>query len=231
MSGERSPEANAALTGSSAELIAQLAAARQRSEQLEASIASLKNHLAEVEGSLKSRDSGLSLARDIVRTRETELAQLQATLDGERSELARVRAELRNARRRIDTLEKIQSSWVGLFRSMGHKFRMMPTEMRQVARRTAEANRIKRDAILITQAGLFDEPWYLKQNPDVAEAGLSPLVHYLCHGWLEGRDPSATFSTKDYLALHDDVVARGLNPLVHYAKVGRLEGRKVKVEA
>ncbi|QEE39062.1 hypothetical protein FV241_14260 [Methylobacterium sp. WL2] len=34
---------------------------------------------------------------------------------------------------------------------------------------------------------LFDGPWYLRNNPDVAAAGLNPLLHYLDSGSAEGR--------------------------------------------
>ena len=29
---------------------------------------------------------------------------------------------------------------------------------------------------------LFDTDWYLQQNPDVAAAGMNPLLHYMQHG-------------------------------------------------
>lgn len=35
----------------------------------------------------------------------------------------------------------------------------------------------------------FDGAWYLAAYPDVAEAGVNPLVHYLLHGRAEGRLP------------------------------------------
>ncbi len=38
--------------------------------------------------------------------------------------------------------------------------------------------------------GLFDREWYLATNPDVAEAGMDPLVHYITYGAAEGRTPS-----------------------------------------
>ena len=38
---------------------------------------------------------------------------------------------------------------------------------------------------------LFDEAFYLEQNPDVAAAGISPLTHYLEYGTNEGRSPSS----------------------------------------
>jgi glycosyltransferase involved in cell wall biosynthesis len=45
--------------------------------------------------------------------------------------------------------------------------------------------------------GLFDREWYLATNPDVAEAGLDPLVHYINHGAEEGRKPSPSFDCAD----------------------------------
>ncbi|WP_197364788.1 hypothetical protein, partial [Streptomyces clavuligerus] len=33
----------------------------------------------------------------------------------------------------------------------------------------------------------FDGPWYLRNNADVAAAGLNPLLHYLDSGRAEGR--------------------------------------------
>jgi Methyltransferase domain len=38
----------------------------------------------------------------------------------------------------------------------------------------------------------FNSGWYLQQNPDVIEAGINPLVHYLLHGKAEGRLPKPT---------------------------------------
>lgn len=35
----------------------------------------------------------------------------------------------------------------------------------------------------------FDTAWYLRQNPDVAQAGINPLLHYLRFGAEEGRSP------------------------------------------
>lgn len=39
-----------------------------------------------------------------------------------------------------------------------------------------------------SQKGLFDELAYLAKNPDVAEASIDPLIHYLKHGMDEGRE-------------------------------------------
>ena len=63
------------------------------------------------------------------------------------------------------------------------------------------------------------------RNPDVAKAGLNPLVHYLTIGHAEGRDPNPDFSGDGYLKANPDVAEAGINPLVHYVVNGRNEGR------
>lgn len=79
---------------------------------------------------------------------------------------------------------------------------------------------------LIRDSGLFDEAWYLVQNPDVAQAGVEPALHYLRHGGFEGRDPSPNFSSAFYLAAYPDVKTARINPLVHYLLNGEREGRQ-----
>lgn len=77
---------------------------------------------------------------------------------------------------------------------------------------------------LIARSGLFDNDWYLGENPDVAATGINPLVHYLLYGGFEGRDPSPFFDSSWYLAQYPDVEAAGINPLVHYLQHGGVEG-------
>ncbi|NLH94246.1 MAG: hypothetical protein GX466_08570 [Candidatus Cloacimonetes bacterium] len=69
---------------------------------------------------------------------------------------------------------------------------------------------------LIRSSGLFDEEFYLANNPDVAQAQIDPLVHYFYYDGFEGRDPNANFSIKDYLIINEESRNSGLNPLVHY---------------
>jgi len=73
---------------------------------------------------------------------------------------------------------------------------------------------------------LFAASRYLDRNPDVAQAGHSPLKHYLEHGWREGRDPHPYFANDWYLQQYPDVVQAGVNPLEHYLEHGWKEGRR-----
>lgn len=72
---------------------------------------------------------------------------------------------------------------------------------------------------------VFDAPYYLATNPDVAQAGVIPLAHYMEFGWKEFRDPSPWFSVSWYLRTYPDVAAAGVEPLVHYLISGAAEGR------
>jgi hypothetical protein len=72
---------------------------------------------------------------------------------------------------------------------------------------------------------LFDVPFYLSHNPDVAAAGVDPLFHYNTAGFHEGRDPNAFFDTSFYLAVNHDVLVSGANPLDHFHQIGWKEGR------
>ncbi len=83
------------------------------------------------------------------------------------------------------------------------------------------------DEVVATVAALFDEDFYLAENPDVAEAGVDALEHYLTFGAVEGRDPSPLFSSALYLGQRPDVAADvaegGTTPLDHYVRFGALE--------
>ena len=83
----------------------------------------------------------------------------------------------------------------------------------------------KKQMELIKDSGEFDTSWYLKEYPDVAEAKMNPILHYLRFGYKEGRNPSKKFNTNAYLGNNPDVNQTGMNPLYHYIKFGKDEGR------
>jgi GT2 family glycosyltransferase len=51
---------------------------------------------------------------------------------------------------------------------------------------------------------LFDEIWYLSQNPDVARSGANPRHHFLRHGAFERRDPHPLISSYWCLIANDE---------------------------
>ncbi len=90
---------------------------------------------------------------------------------------------------------------------------------------------IKRQAVrwwdyrALRASALFCDAYYLRSNPDVAILGVDPLLHYLRHGWQEGRNPNPVFQTWYYLQHNPDVKAAGANPLLHFWRRGAAEGR------
>ncbi|RRS33632.1 MAG: hypothetical protein NV67_15735 [Gammaproteobacteria bacterium (ex Lamellibrachia satsuma)] len=103
------------------------------------------------------------------------------------------------------------------------------TPIRALAKPFRLSNKVrKREKMLVNllkDSGLFDESWYLSKYPDVAEAGIDPIHHYLRYGASEGRNPSSKFDTAFYLATNPDIAQAEINPLVHYLRYGKDEGR------
>lgn len=91
-----------------------------------------------------------------------------------------------------------------------------------------QAKQSDSDIALLRGSHLFDPVYYLVNNPDVRQAGIDPVRHYLRFGALEGRLPSAEFDGRRYLADYADVAASGINPLVHYLSHGLVEDRKYR---
>lgn len=73
--------------------------------------------------------------------------------------------------------------------------------------------------------GLFDDEYYLEANPDVAEAGIDPLMHFLRAGQREGRNPTPLFETRYYRSRTPGKL-KFVNTTLHYWQVGRFEDRQ-----
>lgn len=82
----------------------------------------------------------------------------------------------------------------------------------------------------VLQSALFDPDWYLRRYPDLMEAGVEPLRHFLAHGLRENRDPGPDFTSSGYrascLGLGAQVppyegVATAESPLVDYVVRGK----------
>ena len=81
----------------------------------------------------------------------------------------------------------------------------------------------------------FNVEFYLKENPDVAAAGIDPFEHFVNYGYREYRNPSADFDVKFYTQryLNGDSET---NPFLHYlvhkhepGVFGRLPNEEVTV--
>ena len=71
---------------------------------------------------------------------------------------------------------------------------------------------------------LFDQEWYLRQNPDLKDYP-DPIDHYIAVGSKQSLNPHPLFITGWYVANYPEVLDAGMNPLVHYVLHGGKEGR------
>lgn len=83
----------------------------------------------------------------------------------------------------------------------------------------------QKELAYINHSSLFDEKWYISQNPDIANSNINPQEHYLKYGWKEGLNPSPKFDGNRYLQDNQDVLNANVCPLVHYLTIGAREGR------
>jgi GT2 family glycosyltransferase len=86
----------------------------------------------------------------------------------------------------------------------------------------------RRDArrlAFLARSEYFDASYYLRRYPDVAAAGIDPVIHYVDYGAQEKRNPSPYFNTANYLLETTDVLTGGINPLEHYLRYGRCNGK------
>lgn len=102
----------------------------------------------------------------------------------------------------------VGSRWPWLKRKFG---------ARQSAAEAEEQAKLRR----IEASALFDAGWYLRHNPDVADAGINPASHFLYEGAKEARNPGPDFDTADYLARHPELAGSGINPLLHALDSGQ----------
>lgn len=71
----------------------------------------------------------------------------------------------------------------------------------------------------------FDPDYYLRRNPDVVDAGIDPLRHFIRHGAGEGRIPSPYFDATWYSENHPDSAGTGMSPILHYLVHGSTMNR------
>ena len=79
---------------------------------------------------------------------------------------------------------------------------------------------------LLVESGLFDYNYYLNRYPDIAQAGMDPLEHYLCQGYMERREPNAIFDANYYIKIYELDNSATFDALLHYIQSGEALGYK-----
>ena len=221
-SREAALQAELAATGlREAAVQAELTAAGLREAALQAELAASQDRgraLAEELEAGKRREASLAVeltsAQEVGRVLQARVTEADEELEARGRRLNRLHVELRAVQE--------YPSW-----SFGKLLRLMlggiPSFLVPAALRPNFG--LQRDAAELRGSSSFDAEYYRLQNPDVAEAGLDPVMHYLRFGAAEGRDPSPSFSNDYYLRANPDVVETGINPLLHFVRYGAREGR------
>ena len=192
------------------------AALRENELQLAGSVTAL----AQKANALAESRSDLTKAQHELQQSYDELAQMGLLLRQQQEIAANAQTQLHaelNQIRKLLELHRKSKSWklTAPLRAVSSVF----------GKKDNAARQLRKEQEALTESGLFDENWYLTQYPDLAQAGVDPMLHYLKFGGFEGRRPNPDFDSAFYLAQYPDVVKAGLNPLVHYIKFGRTEQR------
>lgn len=75
---------------------------------------------------------------------------------------------------------------------------------------------------------LFYTTYYIDTNPDVKQAKINPLWHYINHGDKEGRKPNPFFDPESCrLECPEAAKGKDLNILYHYYKFEKMRKKEV----
>jgi hypothetical protein len=172
---------------------------------------------------------GATDRRELQRMRD-ECEQMRLELQAARAELKRRDLELESLRAEFGIVrvlsEKLRISIRGSTgdRPQASSWAKSLKELLSFWRSLLRGDNRGRQEKAIRASGTFDADWYLKQYPDVAEAGYDPLRHYLSFGAGEGRDPHPLFDSRWYRSTYPEVERQKLTALGHFVCIGERKG-------
>jgi hypothetical protein len=188
----------------------ELALVRRRAEDLQKHLSAVHQEIAAQ--AVRTRDLEVRLEQEKEEKKRLESIHASA-VESEQN----ARAEIRALRDLLIDAEAALARHKNPGRDGGPLMRLLSAPRRRTKRR-------------LLNSGLFDPKWYLREYPDVAKTGRSPVEHYLEEGYLRGYRPNPLFDTRWYLERYEDVRRTGVNPLVHYLRYGCREGRNPSPE-
>ena len=237
------------------ELSKALQVLNERIAEREEAVSILNNRIAEREESINilndrvaEREKAIQILNERAAEREENIASLSIQINEHKNIISILNRDLKALGEKTTSLEQVQSQLESIYKSRSWKiasrlqrvwvmllagWRLPVTLLRKLIN-LPSLGRLKdflkkyRDMHWIRRSGLFDEVWYLDNNPDIAKSGINPLFHYLKKGGYEGRDPSPHFDSDWYLLTYPDVKISGENPLINYLRAGRAEGRNAQ---
>jgi hypothetical protein len=201
------------LTAETRRLFEEAARRDQVIQAAQQNIADLRTVLAEREATLAS---SAAEREAILAVRDHQAQVLQGLVDNARNDADDVRKTALTLRAELAAMRG-SAAW----RLAAPALRLAGIDGSQPYVGLMGRLRLRRDRRLLSRSPLFDRAWYLQTYPDVA--GIDPVIHFLCHGTQERRNPGPRFDTALYLARRPDVAAARVNPLVHFLRAGFVE--------
>jgi GT2 family glycosyltransferase len=233
------------------QLVSEVTDLRDKYSSFQGLVAERESEVNKLKAFLRQRDSRIeqlnsemgdlrdvfSASRGTIAEREWELNKLNSAMKGKDEQILQLNAEKVNLQGEIDSLQMQVSSYrldmEAILNSTSWKLtaplRWISVSARGFKHKLKTARYLfNRQYWIIKKSALFDVAYYLEKNPDVAQARINPIVHYLKFGAKEERDPHPLFDSSFYLAQNPDVAETGTNPLAHFIKFGANEGREPK---
>jgi chromosome segregation ATPase len=138
------------------------------------------SHSARADGELAQLAKLLISAQRQVRALEEDASnQARGFLEDRHSESLAIKEMMAKQAAQVEAIER-RSKWLQEATIVLQKKPKLRALLSSKARR-------KYNSDLLKTSGLFDPDSYLEKNPDVAESGDDPLLHFVCHGLREGR--------------------------------------------
>lgn len=160
---------------------------QSRSGELSRKVDELGKAREQDEARLDKSHGQLSLMLGQLREREIELAERTAKLSIASDDLDRLHREAAALSKSLREQEGIGSQKVRQLEWMRRVEEVIAASTTGWRALMPPSWRRNRQLSALRKRGLFDSSGYLQRYPDVAEAGMDPLLHYILHGMQEGR--------------------------------------------
>ncbi|MGE0046089.1 MAG: glycosyltransferase [Hyphomonadaceae bacterium] len=200
--------AQAALAAAGQESAAQIEAAQEERARLAAANAELRNaqtaaaeRVSRLEAEARKRDAligglkaDLHHAKSVVAQKDQQKQAFEARVAALAGERAALRERLQRFERSI--IARAERAARARAIKLASRLAGLGAAGRGLLWRTHAAlnpEAMRLQAGIVRAAAAFDAEYYLAANPDVRRAGIDPALHYVRHGWIEGRSPSPHF--------------------------------------
>ena len=192
-------------------------------EQMEYKLSSSDKIIEEKEKLLKEAENHLKLSYELIQTNGTLIEKLgkkeEEFVKELNSHISRHEADFLEIEYLKNSGRPIFQRLISKFPSLYILFNMNETGIKNALVNINGYRTIKKN-------NLFNIGFYLKNYSEVRLSGMDPILHYMYHGFKEGKKPNTTFDANYYLKTYKDIKNSNLNPFVHYSLYGKKEGRK-----